>query len=198
MEYHPIYRRRSIRKFQDKEIPLDCIKAILKAGIAAPSAKNRQPWRCVVLGNQSKKAFLDAMEKGITREENDFAMLPKSRHGLADAKHTLQIMMQAPVLIVVLNPNGSSPFITIDADARWTEICDTLSIGAFIENMCLQAENMGIGTLWIANTCFAYQELTAFLQTDAQLIGAIALGYANEQPNARSRKPLECIAEFRL
>ena len=35
--------RRSIRKFLDKEIPLELIKEILEAGRMEPSAKNRQP-----------------------------------------------------------------------------------------------------------------------------------------------------------
>lgn len=35
------------------------------------------------------------MEKGIEREENSFAMLPKSRSGLPDAKNTLRIMRKA-------------------------------------------------------------------------------------------------------
>lgn len=63
-------------------------------------------------------------------------------------------MMQAPVLIVVINDNGKNPFDTIDTDSRFVEICDPLSIGASIENMLLKATELGLGTLWIANTCF--------------------------------------------
>lgn len=64
--------------------------------------------------------------------------------------------------------------------------------------MLLAAEEMGLGTLWIANTCFAYAELVSYLNTEAQLVGAIALGYANERPSQRPRKKLEDIAEYRL
>ncbi len=198
MGQNAIYTRRSIRKFQDKSVSRELIETVLQAGSAAPSAKNRQPWKCIVLGNQSKEEFLDAMEQGIDREENACARLPKSRSGLPDAKNTLRIMREAPVLIVVINTNGKSPFTALDTDERFTEICDTLSIGAFIENMLLQAQELGLGTLWIANTCFAYEELTAYLAAEGQLIGAVALGYADECPDRRPRKELGDIAEFLL
>lgn len=198
MGQNAIYSRRSIRKFQNKEVSRDLIEIVLEAGIAAPSAKNRQPWKCVVLGNQSKAEFLFVMDKGIYREENKCAMLPRSRSGLSDAKNTLRIMREAPVLIVIINTNGKSPFMPLDTDERFTELCDTLSIGAFIENMLLQAKELGLGTLWIANTCFAYEELTAYLAAEGQLIGAVALGYADECPDRRPRKGLGEIVEFRL
>lgn len=192
-----IFDRRSIRKFSNKDVPKEIVDAIIRAGMAAPSAKNRQPWKCIVLGNVHKKEFLACMEMGIKREEIN-SMLPQSKSGLTDAKNTLQIMREAPVLIVILNTNGKSPFVSLNADERFTEICDNLSIGAFIENMLLQAQELGIGTLWIANTCFAYRELISYLDTEFQLIGAIALGYANENPTARPRKLFDDIVEFRI
>ena len=39
-----IYKRRSIRRYQNKAIPEDLIQKILKAGMNAPSAGNEQPW----------------------------------------------------------------------------------------------------------------------------------------------------------
>ena len=198
MNNSPIYSRRSIRKFKDTPISKEQIEAIIQAGSAAPSAKNRQPWKCIVLGNQCKEEFLIHMEKGIEREEHSLASLPKSRNGLPDAKNTLRIMRESPILIVVINTNGKSPFERLDTDERFTEICDSLSIGAFIENMLLQAEEMGLGTLWIANTCFAYEELVSYLNTQGQLIGAVALGYADEHPEKRPRKEWKDIVEFRI
>ncbi|MBR3023444.1 MAG: nitroreductase family protein, partial [Oscillospiraceae bacterium] len=96
-----------------------------------------------------------------------------------------------------LNTNGKSPFDPVNADDRITEICDTLSIGASIQNILLKATELGLGTLWIANTCFAYRELTEYLDTKNQLVGAIAVGYPDESPNPRPRKSLDEIIEFR-
>ena len=193
-----IYNRRSIRKYSDKKVPKEMIEQIIDAGRVAPSAKNRQPWKYVVLGGESKAAFLECMRKGIIREESECASLPNSKNGIPDAKNTYKIMVQAPILIIILNFNGGTPFVEIDTDSRFTEICDTLSIGASIENMLLKATEIGLGTLWIANTCYAYKELTTYLDTTQQLVGAIALGYADEEPPQRPRKQIEEIVEYRL
>lgn len=63
--------------------------------------------------------------------------------------------------------------------------------------MLLTATEKGLGTLWIANTCFAYNELINYINTSSQLVGAIALGYPNENPNPRPRKDFATIAEYR-
>ncbi|MBR5513798.1 MAG: nitroreductase family protein [Ruminococcus sp.] len=193
-----IYKRRSIRKYLDKEVPKELIEQIIDAGRMSPSAKNRQPWRYIVLGGESKSEFLEYMWKGILREENESVLLPNSHNGISDAKNTWNIMLQAPILIVILNTNGKNPFDMVDADGRFVEICDTLSIGASIENMLLKATEIGLGTLWIANTYYAYKELTKYLETTQQLVGAIALGYAAETPPQRPRKKPEDIVEYRL
>ena len=194
----PIFSRRSIRKFSDKPVSKELIEQIILAGIASPSAKNRQPWRYIVFGGEAKNELLAQMELGIERESSGDTRLPHSQKGIPDARHTLKVMKEAPIIIIVLNENGGSPFAEINADDRITEMCDLLSIGASIENMLLKATELGLGTLWIANTCYAYDELTAFLGTDSQLTGAIALGYAEESPSPRPRKPLDEVADFRL
>lgn len=122
--------------------------------------------------------------------------LPLSVNGIPDAKNTLRIMENAPVVIVVLNTNGKSPFVQLDVDGRFAEMNDLLSIGASIENMLLKAEKLNIGTLWIGNTCFAYQELMEYIGSTAELIGAIALGYKAETPAMRPRKKIEDIIVY--
>ena len=93
-----IYNRRSIRRFQEKSVPEDVLEELLNAGRAAPSAKNRQPWKYIVFGGAQKQELLKVMEAGI------------------------------------LNTNAKSPFLPVDNDEHITELCDTLSIGALIEN----------------------------------------------------------------
>ena len=107
-------------------------------------------------------------------------------------------MREAPVIIFVINTNAKSPFLPISGHDRALEIVDTLSIGASIQNMLLKAEEMGLGTLWIANTLYAYTELEEYLDTEEQLVGAIAVGYADEVPLQPPRKSLEEIIEYRL
>ncbi len=192
-----IIDRRSIRKYINKAVNKADIYEIIQAGILAPSAKNRQPWKYIVFTKEAKSNLLDEMEKGLLRERDGRMLLPKSHMGLPDAFHTLKVMREAPVLIVVENINGKSPYQSIDSEDRITEICDTLSIGASIQNMLLTATELGYGTLWIANTCFAYDELVNYMGISGQLVGAISLGYPNEQPDPRPRKKLEDVVEFR-
>ena len=44
-----ILNRRSIRDYQDKEIPEEVLSEILEAGRQSPSAANRQPYHTVVV-----------------------------------------------------------------------------------------------------------------------------------------------------
>ncbi len=189
--------RRSIRKYQNRMVERGDIEKLIEAARLAPSAKNRQPWKYIVYTGAEKETLLNAMEQGLNREAAEHHLLPKSAFGLPDAFHTLQVMRQAPVVIIVMNTNGQSPYEEIDTDRRFSEICDSLSIGASIENMLLKATQLGLGTLWIANTCFAYHDMMQVIQSPGQLIGAVALGYPDEQPSKRPRKPLEDILEYR-
>lgn len=189
--------RRSIRKYQNRMVERGDIEKVIEAARLAPSAKNRQPWKYIVYTGAEKETLLNAMEQGLDREAAEHHLLPKSAFGLPDAFHTLQVMRQAPVVIIVMNTNGQSPYEEIDTDRRFSEICDSLSIGASIENMLLKATQLGLGTLWIANTCFAYHDMMQVIQSPGQLIGAVALGYPDEQPSKRPRKPLEDILEYR-
>lgn len=189
--------RRSIRKYKEDAVNKADIEIILKAGIFAPSAKNRQPWKYYVYAGNGKNKLLECMESGLVRERDGNKLLPNSQNGLPDAFNTLRIMKEAPILIIIENTNGLSPYSEIDADNRVTEICDTLSIGASVQNILLTATELGYGTLWIANTCFAYDELVNFIDIKGQLVGAISLGVPNEVPNQRPRKEFDDVVEFR-
>lgn len=194
---YSIKERRSIRKYTPQLLDRHITNEIIAAALLAPSAKNRQPWKFIVYSGESKNELLTVMEKGLERERDGDALLPDSTDGLPNAFNTLRIMREAPVLVVILNTNGVSPFEQLTVDERVTEICDSLSIGAAVENMLLRATELGIGSLWIANTCFAYNELVEHIGVADQLVGAVALGYADEAPNARPRKAFGDVVEYR-
>lgn len=67
--------RRSIRKYKKKVVNDKDIKKILLAGMAAPSPKNRQPWKFIVLKESDKiQLFADTMREAINKKilEKDF------------------------------------------------------------------------------------------------------------------------------
>jgi len=53
-----IKKRQSVRSFLDKEIPEELLNNVLNAGRLAPSAKNSQPWRFLVVKNKELKKKL--------------------------------------------------------------------------------------------------------------------------------------------
>ncbi len=192
-----IYDRRSIRKFTDKPIPQKDITDIIQSGIKAPSSKNRQPWKYIVVQGNVKEEMLEVFRQGIEREENDNALLPESKQHIAAAKYTVDIMAEAPTIIFVVNSLGKSILSELTPEERVYEICNIQSIGASIQNMLLTATEKGIGSLWICDIYFAYSELCKWLGSDGQLIAAIAFGYPNESPKERPRRKIEDIVEWK-
>lgn len=192
-----IYNRRSIRKFLDKPIPQEDIMDIIQSGVKAPSSKNRQPWKYIVIQGNAKAEMLRIFRQGIEREENERALLPQSRQHIPAAKYTVDIMEEAPTIIFVVNSLGEGISSELTPEEHIYEICNIQSISASIQNMLLAATEKGIGSLWICDIYFAYSELCEWLNSDGQLIAAIAFGYPNEFPKERPRKKLDDIVEWR-
>ena len=55
-----IMTRPSVRAFQDKPVPEETVEQLLRAAMAAPSAKNSQPWAFVVIRDRAELAKLGA------------------------------------------------------------------------------------------------------------------------------------------
>lgn len=193
----PIFERRSIRKFTDQDVSREYIEKILLAGVHAPSAKNRQPWRFVVVTNKEKDEMLSAIRQGINHEKNGQGLLIGSTQYIASAEHTVSIMAQAPVTILILNPLGQSPIESLNAEKRFYEMANLQSVGAAIQNMSLEAVEIGLGSLWICDIFFAYRELCDWLHTKDQLVAALTIGYPDEAPAARPRRALYEAVEWR-
>jgi len=56
--YEVIKKRRSIRRYEDKPIPVDSIVRIMEAARLAPSATNRQPWKFIIIDDEEIKQKL--------------------------------------------------------------------------------------------------------------------------------------------
>ncbi|NLX70354.1 MAG: nitroreductase [Clostridiales bacterium] len=183
-----ILERRSIRRFKPDRLTKEQITYLLNLACAAPSAKNSQPWRfVVVMDEQERERICDAMEQGLKRFDGR----------VGSAWHSLSIMRQAPVNIFI--------FASGIRDIRLERtILDTVndmacaqSIGACIENMLLAATGIGLGSLWICDIFYAYEELMQYFGKDETLVAAVSLGIPDEAPGMRPRKPLEEIVEWR-
>lgn len=61
-----IQKRRSVRKYQTRNIENDKLDRVLEAGRLAPSARNLQEWRFVVVRDGSRRKRLAEAAKGQT------------------------------------------------------------------------------------------------------------------------------------
>ena len=184
-----IAARRSIRKFKSDPIPEAALQAILTAGIQAPSGKNRQPWRFIVVQGEKRAEMIRLMRAGIARE--------KARgEDPGSSEWTTNVMEQAPVTVFIFNPHGIHPWLEHTIDNNFDDLVNVQSVGAAIQNMCLAAQDLGLGSLWICDVFYAEEQLLPWLGEDCQLVAAVSFGTPDESPEARSRKPLEEVTRW--
>lgn len=61
--YELIKKRKSVRSYKHKEIEEEKLERILNSALLAPSAKNKQEWRFVVVSDQAKRDKLSVAAK---------------------------------------------------------------------------------------------------------------------------------------
>jgi len=194
--YDAIYRRRSIRRYKDLDIEDSILEKILSAGLQAPSSKNKQPWKFIITKGKNKQNALRAMKDGIEKAKLGMSLLPNRQHLIPAVEHTLSIMQQAPVVIWVFNTEQYYLFEMADTEKKFVEISNILSIGAAIENMLIMAADLGIGSLWVCDTVFAYKEICTYFNEGNQLVSAITLGYTDEETGIIGKKDFNDVVKW--
>jgi nitroreductase len=184
-----IAQRRSIRRFKSDPVPDEALQKILTAATQAPSSKNRQPWRFVVVSGEKHAEMVRIMRQGI-------ANTTARGEDPGSAEWTADVMEQAPLTVFVFNPHGLRPWLAHSIDQMFQALVNTQSIGAAIQNMLLAAQDLGLGSLWICDVFEAYDELCQWLGEPGQMVAAVSLGYPDESPAARSRKPVGKVARW--
>ena len=172
MEVNPvlssIMARRSIRKYLDKPVEHEKLEVIVKCGINAPSGMNRQPWIVRVVEDQ--KLIADVTE--VYKQEN--------AEQVKRDKDFKNMFRNAPNLICVCTPaNGGGE----------------LDAGLLGENIMLAAQSMGLGTCCLGGPVrflLSNGKCKFFLDrldipADYKLNYIIAIGYPDEQPDAKPR-----------
>jgi nitroreductase len=191
-----IEKRRSVRKFSSKNINKDIIKNIIKAGINAPSPKNAQPWKFIVIAKESKVQLIKIIEEGFENIKSNFGVLIDEKNFLSSAETTLKIMKEAPVIVFVIN-TGTKQLSSTTPVKKFVEMTNLLSVGAAVENMLLASLEYGIGSLWIGDIYYTINEIAQWLKTDRQIAAAIAFGYPDEEPSPKTRKEIDEFIEWK-
>lgn len=166
MEYNEVVNtRRSIRKYIDKEVKDILVKEIIESAMKSPSAHNLQPWKVMVTKGELKNQIANLLfEKSKTSEDPSLV-------------RTSNTIKEANVLLLIFYEPLSK-----------NRDFDILSIGSFIEHILLKATDLGLGSLWIANTNFVSDEISKLVNIDLECISTVALGYKENSPSARPRK----------
>ena len=161
--------RRSIRRYKDRPVEADKIERVLDAARLAPSWKNLQCWRFLVLDDQSlRTAILEAFPEGNP-----------GRKAIA----------AAPVAIVVCADPAESEV------ANGIEYYVADSAIAF-EHLCLAAHALGLGTCWIGWFDETVIRKALGIPDLIRIVGVTPLGYPDQEPKARPRKTLAEIAFY--
>ena len=163
-----IMARRSVRKYLEKPVEHEKLEAVVRCGINAPSGMNKQPWLVRVVEDQQ---LLSAVNE-VYKAKNADAV---SRD--ADFKNMFR---NAPNIICVCTPAKGG---------------GELDAGLLGENMMIAAQSLGLGTCCLGGSVrFLNSEPEAkfFLDrldipADYQLNYIIAIGYPDEQPDAKPR-----------
>jgi len=176
--FEAIAARRSIRRFKPDAVERSTIERLLDAAIQAPSGKNRQPWRFVVLTDEARIHLAELIEMRCDA-------LRGQGGNTGSAPATASIIRQAPVTIL---------FLELPIPEEWrsfegARMIDVQGISAAIQNICLAATDLGLGSLWIADVFYAADEVGQWLVGPGEhLVAALTIGHPDENPDARPRR----------
>ena len=181
--------RRSIRKFRSDSLSEATVREILEAGIQATSGKKRQPWRFVVVQGTQRQRMIEIMRAGVAKSK-------EQQEDLGSCEWTITVMQAAPVTVFVFNQEGVRPWLAHSIGENFSDLVNVQSVGAAIQNMLLAAHDAGIGSLWICDVFYAYEDLCNWLGEDGQLVAAVSFGYPDEVPDARPRMQVDEVTRW--
>jgi len=199
-----IYKRDSVRKFKNQDIPMGDIKEIVKDAIQAPSGKNLQNWHFVIVKDKEK---IEKMAKIVEKKNAKIASYiddEEKKKSLTKFVKYHTVVRNAPVTILIFA--GPYPSTGVDAlkaiGASEKEIKNlekvapgVQNISAAMENLLLSASARGYGTCWMTGPLYAAKEITEFIGFEKEgyfLAAMTPLGIPEESElNSPPRKPLE-------
>jgi iodotyrosine deiodinase len=193
--YENLNSRRTVRDFSNKDVPLELIeKAILTAG-TAPSGAHLQPWRFVVVRDQSIKSKIREAAEKEEYESYHGRMSEKWLRRLAplgtnEEKPFLEI---APYLIVVFRINS---FVE-DGETEPTYYSQE-SVGIAVGLLLAALHNAGLATLTHTPSPMKFlQEILARPKNEVPYV-LIPVGYPAEDAKVPDlkRKPIEEIMQI--
>lgn len=140
--YEVINKRRSIRQFEDREIPRDVLERILDAGLKAPSSNHQRRWELVTL---TDKAAIQGLA-GIVRPYPCRIQEPKTpqQEMFKIAYPRQRSMVQESACVILPYFKQKYP---LNDDKSGYGLMDYGAVWALVENMLLAATAEGLGSV---------------------------------------------------
>ena len=162
-----IETRRSIRSYKKEPVSEKDLNKILEAGTYAPTGGGRQSPTVVAVTSPKYREKITELNEKVRKTSND------PYYG-------------APVVVLVLADGNASNFVEDGS--------------CVLMNMMLAAHSLGLGTVWVAKEreIFDSEEGKELLEewnlpTTLRGVGALALGYANEEPKKAAPRKKDYI-----
>ena len=173
-----IKTRRSIRKFTEQPVTEDEVRQVVEAAAFAPSWKNTQIARYIVVTDKEKKDKLaDNCMLG-------FAYNQKTTHG-------------APALVVLTMIKERSGY---ERDGSFSTPLAThwqsFDAGIAAQTFCLSAHALGLGTVIMGLSDPAEVAKVVEIPEGQEVAALIALGHPAQDPQAPARKDVDTLLRF--
>jgi nitroreductase len=167
----------SVRKFKAQHVENSVLKSIIYSGTKASTTGNMQLYSVIVSDNDVEK------EKLVPLHFNQ------------------GVVKSAPVLLTfIADFNRFGKWCTVNnASPGYDNILSffTATIDAllFAQNVCIAAENYGLGICYLGTTTYNATEIIQVLELPKLTfpVTTVALGYPDESPELTDRIPLEGI-----
>lgn len=186
--------RRSVRRFQTKQIAVETLERILETATWAPNAHNRQPWRFVVLSSAESRAKLaSAMGAEFERvlraegfsDEDVRKQIERSRARLLEAPAAVLLCLNTSVLDKYEDTGRT----------QGEYLMGVQSVALAGGQLLLAAQAEGLAGVWICAPLFVPAEVQRALELPEswQAQGVVLLGYSANVSEPRPRDPISGV-----
>lgn len=167
-----IKERRSVRKYNDRQVSQDLLEQVLEAGRWAQSWANTQCWEIVVVRDPAIKTALQAT--------------------VPQGNPSFQAVVATPIVLAVCGKRQSAGFYK---GAAATKLGDWLmfDLGVLTQNIALAAHALGLATVVIGMFDHAKAKDILRVPADYELVSLMPLGYPAQ---AVSPPPRRAVSEF--
>ena len=194
--FEAIRTQRAIRRFTDDPVPDEAIERILEAAVRAPSGRNMQPWRFIVIRDaDTKQKIGDYYRRACEAAGIGLEPIPGLSKKVNDSvTHLAFHMGEAPVLVLVCYE-----YLNEDAVGSSTILTGS-SIYPAVQNLLLAARALGLGTSLTTVHSMFESEIKDLLgiPPNVQTAALIPLGYPSpeERFGGSRRRPVGEVTHF--